>query len=293
MKRLIPLMLCCVVLLWGCGTVEPEKITAGCETTSETTEQPEPVSSTQEPDTEAKLEAVREQLGDGACTFSLSQMFQNFAKNGFSSTITQTQAQDGSFSFVTQNRIWDHQENTDQTSAAAFYYIYEDKQLVCYVSYDGGEWERSEIDLQSRVSLNLSRANMVGAQALLPQELTDLEEAEPDEQGNPQLTFRVPVETVMQGANMQASYLNRVFSAQGVAYDAEWGLYLTCTVSYDAETFRPIRLSVDYSEVKPYVLTDGALSAEFAFDTDLMTTVYEFSFALPETTSLPEDGGTT
>lgn len=62
---------------------------------------------------------------------------------------------------------------------------------------------------------------MVGAQALLPQELTDLEEAEPDEQGNPQLTFRVPVETVMQGANMQASYLNRVFSAQGVAYDAE------------------------------------------------------------------------
>ena len=56
MKRLIPLMLCCVVLLWGCGTVEPEKITAGCETTSETTEQSEPVSSTQEPDTEAKLE---------------------------------------------------------------------------------------------------------------------------------------------------------------------------------------------------------------------------------------------
>ena len=76
MKRLIPLMLCCVVLLWGCGTAVPEKITAGCETASETTEQPDTVSSTQEPDTEAKLEAVREQLGDGACTFSLSQMFQ-------------------------------------------------------------------------------------------------------------------------------------------------------------------------------------------------------------------------
>ena len=48
-------------------------------------------------------------------------------------------------------------------------------------------------------------------------------------------------------------------------------------------TVRPVRLTADLSEVKPYVLPDGALSAEYAMDLDLVTAVYTFDYDLAET----------
>ena len=62
-----------------------------------------------------------------------------------------------------------------------------------------------------------------------------------------------------------------------------------CTLETDPESLRPLKLEFDFSELKPYVLSSGALSGEYAVDIDLMYMRYTFNADFADTISIPDD----
>ena len=57
----------------------------------------------------------------------------------------------------------------------------------------------------------------------------------------------------------------------------------------EEDTYRPIRVSYDFSELKPYVLSNFALEGEGALDKEFMYMTYEFDYNLEKSIQVPSE----
>lgn len=221
------------------------------------------------------------------CSFTLSYLYMNLAINGMSQETTQTFAADGGWCLINQRKSWDHTTDYESEENAEFYYCYEDSQLICYSIIDGNTPQRAVLNETDQKAMNDSKAYMIGAPGLLPDYLQDLSVAQTDDAAV--FTYTLPVEKVLGDSTLLAVYVQNVFALSNYEYEPEDQLLIGCTFETDPETCQPKSLSFDFSQLKPYVLSNGAQSGEFALDTDFMTMIYTFDYKLPSTIAIPEN----
>ena len=219
-------------------------------------------------------------------SFTMSYQYMNLAINGMSQQTTQCFAADGSWSFITQRKTWDHRTDYESEEKAEFYYRYEDSQLVCYSQTDGSAPQRITIGKQEKAEMDESKAYIVGAPALLPEYLEAFSVVQTESATI--LTFQLPVEKVMADSTILSMFVKNIFTLAGQEYKSEYHAMIICTLETDPKTLRPRNLSYDFSQLKPYILSDGAQNGEYALDTDFVTMTYSFDYELPDTTDIPD-----
>ena len=219
-------------------------------------------------------------------SFTVSCQYMNLAVNGMSQKITQTQAADGSWSFKTQRKVWDHTSDYEDEEASEFYYRYEDSRLVCYSSIDGSTPQRAQLSDRDIAAMDADKALMVGVPGLLPKYMQELTITQTNEAAT--FSFRLPVEKVLADNTYLSAFVSNVFTLSGSAYKPEYNATILCTFETEPQTFQPRSLYYDFSQIKPYVLSEGALSGETALDSDFLTMTYTFDYALPATTQIPD-----
>lgn len=220
-------------------------------------------------------------------SFTLAYQYMNLANNGMSQEITQVFATDESWSFKDQFKIWSHARNYETEEIAEYYYRYEDSQYVCYSAVKGDEPQRIVITDTMRKEMDESRSHLTGAAGLLPDYLQDLSVSQTD--GTAVFTYTLPVEKILSDETLLSNFLLNVFDLSNYKYHPEAALMIGCTFETDPKTFQPKSLSFDFSQLKPYVLSNGAQSGEFALGADFMTMVYTFDYNLPATVTVPEN----
>lgn len=299
MKKLA-LLLCLVLLLTACQT--PAAVPDGSSDTestndsiSESTELPTEESaevpteeSTEPPQDEDLPASIRQNLPE-VFSYSVEEMYMNLVLFGFSQNIDQETAQDGSFHHTLTQRQWDHRTDFEDETVREFYYQYEDGIFVCYSRLNDEAPQRFPMTKADEADLNASMERAVGAQALLPDYLTDFtDEGIDPESGLRLCTYRMSVQDILNDETMLASFVYLVCAVSGYTYQATDDLYVTAALYLD-DAMRPVKLTHDFSELKPFVLSEGAVSGEYAMQTDLVYLTYEFDYDTPETISVPEN----
>ncbi len=292
--RILLALLCLTALLGGCAapsvatraakaTTQPVGVTTFSDPATEPVTEP-----SIEPDT---LNVLRESLSE-VHTVSIDLLYMQLADNGFSQSIRQETALDGSFHFITTKRIWDHRTGQDTQTVAEFYYLNEAGQFVCYQKIDGGATDRAVLSSADKIALGVSAEQFAGARAFFPSYLEQFSDSGiSEETGQQCYTFRLPVEKVLADSEglLLRNYLASALSLGNTAQDADLsGVAVLCTVYTSAQTGRIERLSMDFSELKPFVLSNGAQSGEFALDMESMSLEYLLGYETAETTELPE-----
>ena len=129
------------------------------------------------------------------------------------------------------------------------------------------------------------RQRIVGVDALFPHYLEEFSEKIEGEE----YTFTLSLDKVLEDDTYLSAYLNNVFALCGKEYDPSLNLKILCTCITEKDQLRPQKIVYDFSQIKPYVLSEGALSGEWALDADFMYLYYEFDFDLQETIVIPND----
>lgn len=230
------------------------------------------------------LSVLKEQLSQ-KWNFQISYRYMHLAYNGFSQETIQTYAKDGSFFSSTERSYWDHIRDYEESAWAEFYYRYEDNDLICYFKEKGSDSQRSVINTKTQREMEADRLMLVGPEGLLPEYMEDFEE----KTENTCYTFRLPVAKIMKDETLLSIFIQNAFTLYGSEYDKNTNISIMCTLETDPESLRPLKLEFDFSELKPYVLSSGALSGEYAVDIDLMYMRYTFNADFADTISIPDD----
>ena len=147
------------------------------------------------------------------------------------------------------------------------------------------EISKEAISKSTLEAMNADKMKIVGSSYLLPSYLESFTEVSEGQK----YQFSLSVENALKDSAFLSTYLNNVFALSGKEYDKSLGLNILCTVETEKGTYRPIKISYDFAELKPYVLSDFALDGEAALDTDLMYLIYEFDYNLPEHIEIPSE----
>ena len=220
-------------------------------------------------------------------SFTLAYQYMNLAINGISQETTRVFAADGCWSLKNKRKVWDHTTNYESEENAEFYYCYENSQLICYSTVNGNAPQRAIVTDNVRKEMDDSKGYMIGVPGLLPDYLQDLSVTQTSDVAI--FTYTLPVEKVMADTTLLAVYIQNVFALSNYEYQPEAKLLIGCTFETDPETFQPKSLSFDFSQLKPYVLSSGAQSGEYALNADFMTMVYTFDYNLLPTIAVPEN----
>lgn len=276
-KRILStfLALLCLFLLCGCGQTAPGETTGPTEPPVTTTAPP--------PD---PLEVVKGWLQE-TFSFHLSWMYMDLASHGSSQETDMLYATDGSYRMLTHRKLWDYRTGAESEEVAEFYYRYEGSDLVCYMRINDPQFSRSVLSDQDIVAMDRDRPLMAGAPAIVPDFLQDLSLSETADAAV--FTYRLPLDQVLDSGIILGVFLHNAFNQSGVTYDSAAKLSVGCTLETDPETYRPRSLTFDLTEVKPYILSSGALSGEYAFQTELLSMTYHFDYALADTVPIPEE----
>ncbi len=230
------------------------------------------------------LSVLKEQLSQ-KWNFQISYQYMHLAYNGFSQETIQTYAKDGSFFSSTERSYWDHTRDYEESTSAEFYYRYEDNNLICYFKENGSDSQRSVINAKALREMEASRLMLVGSDGLLPEYMEDFEE----KTENTVYTFRLPVAEILKDETLLSIFIQNAFTLYGSEYDKKANISIMCTLETEPDSLRPLKLEFDFSELKPYVLSSGAHSGEYALDTDLMYMRYTFNADFADTISIPDD----
>lgn len=274
MKKQCIIVLCLLLLLTGCAADAPSTNATSAAGVWENDDVLGPIASW-----------LKEN-----CSFSISYQYMNLARYGISQETEQEYATDGSFRFVTTRRQWNYASNYEYTETKQFYYRYENGILVCYMQQNDEKPTRTVPSAAVLTEMQTSKAMLVGPDGLLP---SYLEEAcaleQNDETGYAEYSFRVPLDKLLEaGDTLLSVFVNNVFSITGVDPVCAADVNIVCKIEAEVDTMRPVKITYDFTELKPYVFSDGALSAEYAFDTDLMYLTYTFDHSLVETIPVPD-----
>lgn len=272
-KRILSVLLALlwVISLWGCGQTAPRETDPPVTTTAPP---PEP------------LEVVKGWLEE-TFSFHLSWMYMDLAYYGNSQETDMLYATDGSFRMITQRKSWNHLSGAESEEVAEFYYQYEGDDLVCYMRINDPQFSRGVMSDADLEAMDRDRPRMTGALAIAPDFLQDLELTETADGAT--FTYRLPLEEVLDSGSILGISLQNAFNQSGKQYDPSTKLSVGCTLETDPETYRPRSLTFDFTEVKPYVLSSGALSGEYALQTDFLTMSYDFNYDLEDTVPIPEE----
>lgn len=233
---------------------------------------------------EDDLSVLKRQLSQ-KWNYQISYRYMHLAYNGFSQETIQTYAKDGSFFSSTERSYWDHPQDYEESTSAEFYYRYEDNDLICYFKENDNDSQRSAINAKAQREMEASRLMLVGPDGLLPKYLEDFTERSE----NTCYTFRLPVAEILKDETLLSIFIQNAFILYGSQYDESANISIMCTLETESDSLRPIKLEFDFSELKPYVLSSGALSGEYAFDTDLMYMRYIFNADFADTISIPDN----
>ena len=217
-------------------------------------------------------------------SFQITYNYMNLAVNGFSQTLEQSAAKDGSFSFINTFHQWDHTAEFDKTEKLEYFYCYEDGDFVCYMKNDGGETSREVLSSDFITALETEKNRIVGFDALFPSYLEKFSA----KSSKGEYTFSLPLEKIVNDNSYLAAYLEQVFNLSQVEYNPEWDVNIICTCITAKDSYKPIKISYNFDELKPYVLSSGALSGETAFDTEFMELTYELNYDLPQSMEKPD-----
>ena len=264
-------------------------ILSGC-TQNPTDSYSTPTSSAPQTDTETTAPEplnILKQWLEKDCSFTISYQYMNLAVNGISQETTQTFAADGCWSFTNQRKVWDHTTDYESEENSMFYYCYEDSELICYSIVNENSPQRAVVSKNDRKEMDESKEYLIGVPGLLPDYLQDLSVVQTDTAAI--FTYTLPVEEVLSDKTLLSMYIQNVFALSKHEYQPETKLLINCTLEAEVETFRPKSVSFDFSQLKPYVLSGGAQSGEYAFDVDFMTMEYTFDYHLPTTIAVPEN----
>ena len=293
MKKAIALLLSFLIVLSGCkitytDSSEPSGTTGKTDAESDGNASAEG-GNTDETKTQDPLSLIRNSLLQ-KCSFQTDEMYMNLARFGFSRTMRQEAATDGSFHFVVEFCQWDYGSDYDQKTLTEFYYQYEDGVLACYMKEDENETTRTTLSKAEEREMDASREQILGAFSLLPKYLTDFSDlGVSSDSGLHEYSFKLALSDVITDQTLLSSYIANVFAASGFDYkkENEHVIYITATISVD-DSMRPVTLRHDFSELKPFVLNEGALSGEYALDTNLMYLNYEFDYDMVPSIPVPE-----
>lgn len=225
---------------------------------------------------------------DKDCSFEISYMYMNLANNGISAEISQSFAKDGSFHFLMESRQWDHAADYESKDKMEYYYRYEDKKLVCYQKHNDGDTQRTVLTNKAKKEMNTSKSMMVGSKGLLPEYLENFKENKKNaETGQRCFSFSLPVKEVINNDTLLSSYIQNAFSLFGSEYDSKAQIDIICNIVVEEDSLRPVKISYDFKNLEPYVLSEGALSGEAALETEFMYMVYEFDYDTLKTVTIP------
>lgn len=266
--RLISFLLICVIL---CISL------TGCENT-------EPVVSDNSSAIVDHIKEIKNQLNYES-SYRISFEFINFLYNGFSQEIEQTSAKDESFRFLYNRSEKNYSSSEDYHEKREYYYRRENAFHYCYLKIDDGEVQRMKVSSDAWYAMSTDRLKLIGANTLLPDYLEDFAEKVAGEE----YTFRLPLNKVMEEETYLNTFLSLAYIFGGKEHNDSLNLYITCTVYVEKDSYRPTRISYDFTEVKPYVFGNGVLSAEYALQDDFMTMDIEFDFNLQESITIPDE----
>jgi len=231
----------------------------------------------------APIDSIKSAL-ENDFSFTISYEYTNFPIYGISQHVEQLYGADDSFRFYCESRQWDYRNGYEFEENAEYYYQYEDDVFVCYMTVNGGEVIRTEIPQDGLQSMFENKWRMVGSDALLPAYF----EAFTEEVKGELYTFKLPVGKVLEGDSYLSVFTNNMFKLSGNEYDSSLELNILCSCKVEKGSYRPIEISYDFTEIKPYVLTSGAMSGEYALDANFVSMIYEFDYDLPQTISVPD-----
>ncbi|MBE6944394.1 MAG: hypothetical protein E7453_09135 [Ruminococcaceae bacterium] len=219
------------------------------------------------------------------CSFNMSYQYNLFPFLGTSQNTVQTFGTDGSWSFINDRKDWNRRSDYEATEHAEHYYRYEDKVLVCYNRFNNDPPKRIEITKSMAAEMDKSMRYLVGIPAILPTYMEELSVAHSGDSTT--FSFSLPVRKVLDDQTLLSSFVYKAFSLSGNEYKDEWNLKILCTVEAEGETVCPQTVTYDFSQLKPYIMTNGAQSAEYALDTDFMTMTYSFDYVLSSPIEIP------
>ena len=279
-----------MIFLSSCGDAPTDTPSVSVQETIQPSSAAQTVPPTTVPETTAgkldPLVTLRQWL-EKDCSFTVAAQYTNLAISGFTQDISQIQAADGGWYFRSEVHIWAHSNNYEHQEVGEYYYRFEDERLVCYQRIADNPPQRAVLSLADEQSIAVGRSQMVGAQGLLPYYVMDF--AVELEGETAVCTYALPVDYLMYETSMLSSFLGNVFSLCGLQSIPAPELYIVCTIVADAETLQPQTLTVDFSQLKPYVLSTGAQSGEYALETDFLTMQYTFCYQLENMIIVPED----
>ena len=224
------------------------------------------------------------------CSFSMSMEYRNLVFDGYSHEIRQENAVDGGFHFVSLFKQWDRLSNYEYEEKAEYYYQFEDGDLVCYMKMNDQNPSRGVLSKEDTRMLLADKQRVVGIEVLLPEYMENFEYAESTEQENQTIcSFALPLKRILEEPSMMANLVYNAMSMSGEDAVAKKNVSVLAELIVETDTLKPLSLTYDFDELKPYLFSDGALSGEFAFDIDLMSMTYEFDYQLHERIHVPEE----
>ena len=222
-------------------------------------------------------------------SFTMEYLFENAPINGVRQRTEQVFGNDGSWSMVTTQEIWNDINGQRQETTDYHYYRYEDSQLICYSKLAGESQVRIEITEKQLAEIQESKGYLVGAPTFMPDYLEGLYVIQPS--GNDAVTvfgYWLPVDKVIEDRTVLSTYMQNVLNLSGKSYPSDASAGILVIFEVDAQTLRPISLTCLFQELKPYILSSNALIADGASDKDPMIVTYVFDFDLPDTAAIPE-----
>lgn len=242
----------------------------------------------------AQVAALRDWLGQ-PMSVDMEMYYDYFPLYGYDFSIRQLTGEDESFRFTQITSTFPSQAYADgdedapweDTEVEDWYYGWEDQVFVCY-DPDGN---RSVLSKKTRREILEDASRVFGEAAVLPEELTDFRDGGTDETtGNRVFDYQIPVSVLLEAGTMPAWHINTAVSWSGgmttlqpleELEQADPPVYIRLEAAPD--TLRPIRVSFDFSEVKPYLFGNGPMSAEYAMDVNVLYITIDYSFTLPAT----------
>lgn len=263
----------------------PTDTTPTTEAASETPETPEetqtdaptqtafPVVTTEA--SEDEVETVRRWMAEPV-SYTLSCYYYNLPNYGFDEQMLQTYGKDSSFNFEISIHYWNHTTGEDETQRYDWHYRYEDGQLVCYSCSDR---MRMPISAQTKEQMDRDNQRIIGLDAILP-EGTVWEKKK--QYGCIRYSWEAPLSVLTQSGSFTASFIDNVKAMCGDSMENADPVLKFC-LEVESGNLRPTRLTVDCTDVKPYVLSEGAMSGEFALKTNLLSMEILYVYDLKDT----------
>ena len=230
------------------------------------------------------LDRMKKELNNDF-SFDITLMYMNLAKNGITETMKQITGEDGSFYYLVEWSVWDHDTDYEKTEKNEFYYQYEENIFYCYMKDKEGEISKQAISKSTEYEMKNDKKSIVGANAIFPSYMENFEEVET----NQKYKFSLPVDQILKDNIHLSTFLDNIFGLCGVEYDESLNLKVVCNIETEKDTYRPIKVSYDFSELKPYVLSNLALEGEGALDKEFIYMTYEFDYDLDKSIQVPNE----